>query len=218
MGNELMQLPQGWEPPRHTVRRNTSINPVLQRIWKRHGVAVMIVGFMAVWTFGTCGTTALVVKHNTAIEVREQMEMEAEQERARLAEEAMMQEAEDPYLLQLNAEAELVAQVLYGVRDNNTDDLRTYCWCIFNRVDNSRCPSTLEDVIAQPDQWMRYHPTNPILEDLYQIAREELDRWHTDTHRPVSNEYVFMTWSSNSIVLRDNFHEGSNTHYWRYKQ
>lgn len=126
--------------------------------------------------------------------------------------------AADPYEIQLNAEAEALARVLYGVKDNSTDDLRTYCWCVFNRVDNTAFPDTLEDVIGQPSQWMRYDKTNPILEPLYQIAREQLDAWHTDTHRPVSSEYVFMNWSKSDICLRDNFYEGSGTHYWRYGQ
>lgn len=140
-------------------------------------------------------------------------EYKAEQEAAKLA--AI---ESDPYTVQLNAEAELLAKVLYGVKDNKTDDLITYCWCVFNRVDNSAFPSTLEDVIAQPNQWMRYDQTNPILESLYQLTREQLDAWHTEMHRPVSSEYVFMNWSSNDICLRDNFHEGSGTHYWRYGQ
>lgn len=124
----------------------------------------------------------------------------------------------DPYTIQLNAEAEALAKVLYGVKDNSTDDLKTYCWCVFNRVDNSHYPDTLEDVIAQPQQWMRYDPTNPLLENLYQIAREQLDAWHTDSHRPVDSSYVFMNWSSNDICLRDNFNEGSGCHYWRWNQ
>ena len=144
-------------------------------------------------------------------------EYKAEQEAAM---EAAAREAyeTDPYTIQLNTEAEALARVLYGVKDNSTDDLRTYCWCVLNRVDNPNYPSTLEDVIAQPSQWMRYDPTNPIIESLYQLAREQLDKWHTDTHRPVSNEYVFMNWSRNDICLRDNFYEGSGTHYWRFGQ
>lgn len=124
----------------------------------------------------------------------------------------------DPYTIQLNAEAESLARVLYGVKDNSTDDLKTYCWCVFNRVDNTNYPDNLADVIAQPSQWMRYDPTNPILENLYQIAREQLDAWHTNSHRPVSSEYVFMNWSSKDICLRDVFAEGSGTHYWRWGQ
>jgi len=121
----------------------------------------------------------------------------------------------DPAVLQLNAEAESLARVLYGVKDNDQQDLRTMCWCVFNRVDNTAFPDTLEDVIAQPQQWMRYDPTNPVLEDLYQIAREELEVWHSDGHRPCSADYVFMSWSASDICLRDRWAEGSGTHYWR---
>ena len=124
----------------------------------------------------------------------------------------------DPYTIQLNAEAEMLARVLYGVKDNSTDDLKTYCWCVFNRVDNKNYPDTLEGVIAQPKQWMRYDPENPVLETLWQIAREQLDAWHSGTRRPVSNEYVYMSWKSNDIVLRDNFTEGNGAKYWRYGQ
>ena len=140
----------------------------------------------------------------------EQAEAEAQARAAALA--------SDPYEIQLNAEAEALARVLYGVKDNSTDDLKTYCWCVLNRVDNPTYPDTLQDVIAQPKQWMRYDPTNPIIESLSQLAREQLDAWHNDTHRPVSNEYVFMNWSRNDICLRDNFYEGSGCHYWRYGQ
>ena len=175
--------------------------------------------------FGRCLLIALiVVAYTLAIGRYEQKKAldlyydwidayQAEQER--LAQEAY---ESDPYTIQLNEEAEQLARVLYGVKDNKTDDLRTYCWCVFNRVDSKSYPATLADVIAQPNQWMRYDQTNPVLENLFELAREELDRWHTDSHRPVSSDYVFMSWSSNDICLRDNFAEGSGTHYWRYGQ
>ena len=67
------------------------------------------------------------------------------------AEEATRNAPVDPYEAQLDAEAELLARVLYGVKDNKTDDLKTYCWCVFNRVDNPAFPATLEEVIEQPE-------------------------------------------------------------------
>lgn len=124
--------------------------------------------------------------------------------------------AADPYELQLQAEAESLARVLYGVKDNDGEDLRTMCWCVFNRVDNPAYPSTLEEVIAQPSQWMRYSADNPVLENLYQIAREQVEAWHSDAHRPCSADYVFMSWTPSDICLRDAWKEGSGTHYWRF--
>ena len=121
----------------------------------------------------------------------------------------------DPYEAQLDAEAQMLARVLYGVKDNSSDDLRTYCWCVFNRVDSPDYAGTLEEVIAQPEQWMRYSEENPVLENLYQLAREELDAWHTGTTRPCSADYVYMTWSPSEIVLRNNWTNSSSTRYWR---
>lgn len=151
-------------------------------------------------------------RKDTAIYERMMQEYRAEQIAAE--EEARRAAAEDPYQLQLNAEAELLSRVLYGVKDNKTEDLRTYCWCVFNRVDNKSYPSTLEEVISQPSQWMRYSEDNPVLESLYQIARKELDAWHT-SHRPITSDYVYMSWSPSDIVLRNAWKEGNGTHYWR---
>ena len=114
-------------------------------------------------------------------------------------------------------QAEELARLLYGVKDNSTDDLRTLCWCVFNRVDNTSYPNTIEAVISQPSQWMGYNHGNVVLEDLYQIAYEEMTKWQSGSHRPVSNEYVFMNWSASGIVLRNTFNENAATRYWRVK-
>ena len=124
----------------------------------------------------------------------------------------------DPAALRLNTQSEELARVLYGVKDNDSDDLRTMCWCVFNRTDNPSFPSTLEEVIAQPSQWMRYEPDNPVLEPLYQIAREELTAWQEGGHRPCANNLVYMTWSEDDICLRDTWMVGNTTRYWRYGQ
>lgn len=190
----------------HRVRANKTACKALRIL----GVCLLV--FLILFADALVSCRYAEKKANARYEVK-LAEYNAEQE-------ALKQEAidTDPYTIQLNEEAEELARVLYGVKDNSTDDLKTYCWCVFNRVDNKAFPSTVSDVIAQPNQWMRYDKTNPVLENLYQLAREQLDAWHTDSHRPVSSDYVFMNWSSNDIVLRDNFHEGSGTHYWRWNQ
>ena len=116
---------------------------------------------------------------------------------------------------QINIEANKLAKVLYGVKDNSTDDLRTYCWCVFNRVDNPNFANNLDDVIDQPNQWMRYSSDNYILQKLKDIAVEELTEWHSRV-RPCSDEYVYMDWSAKEIVLRTDFVATKNTRYWRY--
>ena len=121
----------------------------------------------------------------------------------------------DPEEIKIKREAECIARALYGIRENSTDDLKTYCWCILNRVDHAGFPNTVEAVVNQPSQWVRYSPGNPVVKNLYDLAREQVEAWHND-HRRVSPDYVFMSWTPTDICLRDAWQEGSGTHYWRY--
>lgn len=119
---------------------------------------------------------------------------------------------------QIEREAEYIAKVLYGTAANHADsDKRAVVWCILNRVEHHSHPDTVVEVCEQPKQWMGYSSSNPVLENLYDIALAELKIWHSGGHRPMNNSYVFLTWSSNEILLRDTFEENRNTNYWRMR-
>ena len=139
-----------------------------------------------------------------------------EQEHIQAEREAALNASNNGFEEMIDQEANLLAKVLYGVKDNSSDDLRTYCWCVFNRVDNPAFANTLDEVISQPNQWMRYNENNDILAKLKQIAREELLVWHDRASRPCSSEYVYMDWTPNDIVLRNDFVAQRSTRYWRY--
>jgi hypothetical protein len=64
---------------------------------------------------------------------------------------------------------------------------------------------------------MGYSDENPVLEDIYDLALTELKTWHNGGHRPMSNDYIYLSWSSKEIILRDTFEENKNTNYWRMK-
>ena len=115
----------------------------------------------------------------------------------------------------IKSEAEYIAKVLYGTAQNNTErDQRTVIWCILNRVDNTAYPNTVKEVCEQPAQWMGYSDKNPVLATLYNTALKELETWHND-YRPVSSDYVYMSWSSREITLRDTYEKSAGTRYWQ---
>lgn len=116
----------------------------------------------------------------------------------------------------IESEAEYIAKVLYGTaRNHSTDGQRAVVWCILNRVDHQSYPNTVAEVCEQPSQWMGYDASNPIVEDLYDLSLEILKSWYNQGHRPVSKDFIFMSWSSSEIILRDTFEEKPGTHYWR---
>lgn len=119
---------------------------------------------------------------------------------------------------QIELEAEYIAKVLYGTAINHADsDKRAVVWCILNRVEHYSHPNTIAEVCEQPKQWMGYSSSNPVLTELYDLALEELKIWYSGGHRPMTNEYIYLTWSSKEILLRDSFEENKNTNYWRMR-
>lgn len=115
----------------------------------------------------------------------------------------------------MQKEAEYIAKVLYGTALNHDERYqRTLVWCILNRVDSAGYPSSVKEVCEQDSQWIGYDSDSPILNELYEIALKELETWHNN-YRPVNKSYVFMSWSSTEISLRDTYEKTNNTRYWQ---
>lgn len=121
-------------------------------------------------------------------------------------------------ITQIEREAEYIAKVLYGMARNHADsDKRAVVWCILNRVEHHSHPNTITAVCEQPKQWMGYSGENPVLTELYDLALAELKTWYSGGHRPMSSDYIYLTWSSKEILLRDTFEENKSTNYWRMR-
>lgn len=137
--------------------------------------------------------------------------------------EAKMSELEQYYeyggdVTQIEREAEYIAKVIYGTARNHTDsDKKAVVWCILNRVEHYSHPDTVAEVCEQPKQWMGYSNDNPVLIENYDLALAELKTWYNNGHRPMSNDYIYLSWSSKEILLRDTFEEKKNTNYWRMR-
>ena len=115
----------------------------------------------------------------------------------------------------VDMEAKAIARVLYGnARNNSERDQRTLTWGILNRVDSVGFPNNVENVCSQASQWMGYSADNPVLQNLYEVAKTELEKWYNGD-RPVLADYVYMTWSSKEITLRDTYEKTANTRYWQ---
>ena len=119
-------------------------------------------------------------------------------------------------ITQIEREAEHIAKVIYGTARNHADsDKKAVVWCILNRVEHYAHPNTIAEVCEQQKQWMGYSNDNPVLDENYELALAELKTWYSGGHRPMSNEYIYLTWSSKEILLRNTFEENKNTRYWR---
>lgn len=116
----------------------------------------------------------------------------------------------------IEEEAKWVAKVMYGMVQTHSEDAqRAVVWCIINRVESSQFGSTIKEVCDNPSQWMGYSSDNPVLQDLYDVALETLRMWHEHGIRPVSNDFVFLDWSRDSITLLTTYGVNSTTRKWQ---
>ena len=150
----------------------------------------------------------LVAEHDAVIERMEEERIEAiaavRAEYTELSPEEVIEQ-----------EAKYIAKVLYGTARNNSErDQRTVVWCILNRVDTAGYPNTVQGVCEQASQWMGYDNDNPVLNNLLEVAKTELTKWHNGD-RPVLPDYVYMSWSSKEVTLRDTYEKTNNTRYWQ---
>ena len=123
---------------------------------------------------------------------------------------------------EIEREAECIAKVMYGYgiasnHSNSISDNKAIAWCAINRTEHYAYPDSIAEVCEQPKQWMGYSSDNPVLTEYYDLALEELKTWHNGGHRPMSNDYIYLSWSSKEIILRDTFEENKSTKYWRMK-
>lgn len=117
---------------------------------------------------------------------------------------------------QIEKEAEYIAKVIYGMDRNHADpDKKAIVWCILNRVEHYAHPDSVIGVCEQAKQWIGYSPDNPVLTEHYDLALAELKIWYSGGHRPISNEYIYLSWSSKEILLRNTYEENKSTRYWR---
>ena len=204
------------ELPRLPKRMEKEIR--YEKLVRKYGLTVAFVLIWIATILAATIITSAIVRHNTTIIVREQC---AEQYAAELQAYKQQQEAERlitgdaSKARQMQQEATELAKVLYGVRKNSGNDLRTYAWCVLNRVDSKLYPNSVEEVVGQPQQWMAYSEDNPVLDELYQIALEVVQTWHDGT-RPVDVEFVYMDWTPSKITLRNTWDYSSKTRTWSW--
>lgn len=182
------------------------------RFVKRYAFAIGFILALAVYSVLICCITGVVVKRNTeqelAVKYAEELQAYKDAEMGK-----RIVTGSDSKAAAMREDAKAIAKVLYGVKGNNENDLRTLVWCVLNRVDNKGYPGTVAEVVAQDRQWMGYSDSNPVLDDLFNLALGELDIWYGGI-RPCSPDFVFMNWTPSEITLRDTFEFSSKTHSW----
>ena len=190
------------------------------RFLRQHGIFLIALAVLALWTACTCSIAARVSRVKTeerlAIEYENQLHAYiAQQEEARIMAERAA--AENQPTIEMQREADALARLI-GPMDTKRMKL-SLLWNVLMRVDSPYYPNSVSEVVAQPSQWMFYAETNPIRADDWDLALEQLSLWHEGRYPAgLKSTFIYGEWSADDYVLRDTWDKTSKTNYWRFPE
>ena len=184
------------------------------KFWKKHSGVIIKGVLLILLVLVPC----VVVHHNTVAKMEEEFAVQMAEAVARTEQETVERLAvqygtveESSERAVIDAEAKVLAKMLYAYRYNSDEGLKSACWCALNRVDSKYYPNTVQGVCEQKSQWMGWSEDNPVMQKLYDVAYEQLALWHNGVHL-VDPDFVYMEWTSQEITLRTNF--TGKGHFW----
>lgn len=113
------------------------------------------------------------------------------------------------------AEVVALAQTLYGeCRGCSELQQRAVCWCVFNRVDDSRFPDAIIGVVSAPLQLQGYSSSNPVWGNLYDIAYSCMVDWHNGENRVLDEDMCWFSGSGRINRFRNAWLFEEATKFW----
>jgi hypothetical protein len=220
------------EPPRtraearmrHEAERHSAAKQVFTewavKFVRNHGVFLIAVLFLALWTAATWSIAARNARTKTEERLAAEYEQQlhayiAQQEEARLM--AERSAAENQPTIEMQREADALARVIGPM---NTKRMKlSMLWNVLMRVDSPYYPNSVSEVVALPSQWIFYSESNPIRADDWDLAMEQLALWHEGRYPAgLKSTFLYGEWSENDYVLRDTWDKTDKTNYWRYPE
>lgn len=102
-----------------------------------------------------------------------------------------------------------LAQCLYGeCRGCSEIQQKAACCCVLNRVDDESFPDTILGVVSQRGQFFGYDPSNPVWDDLYELAYQEIVRWYNGEAGVIGPEYLFFWGDGRRNHFTTQYHGG----------
>ena len=181
-------------------------------------VVLVVALFASFWWWG-----ARIRKDNREASIRAtayaefQAEQDAKEEEARQA--VLAAQKSEEAIMKKNAE--LKAKVLYGARNFEEKygytkaDFLTLCQCIDNRT--AFYGMTVEEVVEQPEQWVGYYATNPVVDKYYKIALESEQAKQNRETKPTSADYVYAYYTDRGIYLSNKYGDDRGFGMWRHE-
>lgn len=187
---------------------------------RKYGIALIGAALFTIYTI----LLSAGVEHRTEIRVRQEMAGEAAAAVKQYKDE-QARETQKQYFLSgdasreafINQEIDAAAR-LAAKMSNDIQKGGIICNALA-RVMNKAYPGTMQEVIAQPEQWIFYSADNKFSTHDREIAEKILRAYYEEGIVPtgLTEDFVYGSWSESDYVLRNTWDFGSSTRTWRYQ-
>ena len=187
---------------------------------RKYGILLIAAALFTIYTV----ILSASVEHRTEVRVRQEMAGETaaaveayKDEQARETQKQYFLSGDASREAFINQEVDSAAR-LAARMSNDTQKGGIICNALA-RVMNKAYPGTMQEVIAQPEQWMFYSADNKFSTHDREIAEKILRAYYEDGIVPtgLTEEFVYGSWSESDYVLRNTWDFGSATRTWRYQ-
>ena len=182
---------------------------------RRHGILIILAAALILWTW----TVHKISYHNGYEDASAEAEVlvaEAVQKTKDEIAASRFVADEESKTLQMEYEAREISKAMDGIAGitEREDDLRTYAWAIMFRVSNSGYPNSVQEVVSQPNQFMGFSDSNPVVTAKYRVAYEVVKDFYAGNW-PTTDKFVYAEWDAKGkIILRDTYLSERGTEYW----
>lgn len=205
---------------RPAAKRPALRMPDLSRFGKRYGILLIAAALFTLYTVILSGcveaSTEKRVRQELAVEYASRLE-QYKAERAYQEQASYFKSGEASREAFLNQEIDAAAR-LAAKMSNDTQKGGIICNALA-RVMNKTYPGTMQEVVAQPNQWMFYDAGNKFSTHDREIAERILRAYYDDGIIPngLTEDFVYGSWSEADYVLRNTWDFTSATRTWRYQ-
>ena len=197
-----------------------------ERTWrfiKRYGILVLLLVFLAAWTWATCTIAA----HNARVDTEARL---AEEYEARLAayvtewEQSHAASLDEQMQTQIEADAAILERVGMGVLNvydkARLTDAGTQMQIVINRVlagGEFASVKSIADAAQASGAWIGYDPNGSVTEDVHTLALQMAAAYHRGEPMPCSSRYLWTEWDAtdSELVARDQYMIDPSCHFWR---
>lgn len=202
----------------------TQVQNKVERFKKRYGLLLLAAAAFTLYTILLSAAVQHAAEVETEKRIRQELAIEyagkleaykQEQARAEQASYFLSGDASREAFLnqEIDAAARLAAKMSSDVQKGGI-----ICNALA-RVMSKNYPGTMQEVIAQKDQWMFYDPANKFSTHDREIAEKILRDYYENGIIPsgLTDEFVYGSWSENDYVLRNTWDFSSSTRTWRWQ-